>query len=182
MISSIAGSASAGSAWVEHLFERIDNDKDGSVSRDEFVDGAPENVSSTVAAALFDSLDTENSGLLSQDAFNSAFQQLAEGLQAALIAIQGDGQPPFMGERPDPAKSFAELDTDEDGTISREEFIAGRPDEISEEQASAMFDRLAGEGADSLTEEQLRAAMQPPPPPGGMGGPGGSGWRRRRNG
>lgn len=172
MISSIAGSTTASSQWADRVFSRIDNNKDGLVSRNEFVDGTPEAVSSTIATALFDTLDTESSGQFSQDDFSSAFQQLAEDLQAILIQVQGDGPPPpppgDMGERADPAAMFAELDTDGDGTVSREEFVAGRPDDVSEEQASALFDRIAGEDADSMTEEQFSAGMPPPPPPGGM--------------
>lgn len=163
MTSSIGGLGSS-SALYEKLFTKLDADKSGSVSRDEFVAGAPEDVSSEQAGALYDQLDSSGSGSLSKSDLATAFEQMSSETQAAMIQIQGGGL--------DLSQVFDDLDTDDDDTVSREEFVAGRPDDLSEEEANALFDEIAGEDSDSATEEQFTAGMQPPQAPssGGAGG------------
>ncbi|GAJ92432.1 hypothetical protein RRH01S_03_05070 [Rhizobium rhizogenes NBRC 13257] len=63
------------------------------------------------------------------------------------------------------------MDTDGDGNISEAEFVAARPSDVSEEQATNLFASFDTENTGSLTESQLASAMQsgqqPPPPPAG---------------
>lgn len=173
MTSGIGGLGSFSSAQFEKMFTRIDTNADGAVTRDEFIAGAPDDVSADKAGSLFDKLDGEGSGALSQSDLATAFQQMAATMQAGMIQAQA-GAMGGGGERPDASELFAKLDTDGDGSVSREEFVAGRPDEVSEEQASAFFDKIAGEDTDSIDQQSFVAAMQKPPsPPGGGGGRGG---------
>lgn len=76
----------------------------------------------------------------------------------------------------DPSEMLAKIDTDGDGSISRSEFVSGRPDGVDADQAGALFDSLDTESTGSLTTEQIKDGMEShrpgPPPPGGMG-PGG---------
>lgn len=172
MTSGIGGLGSFSSAQFEKMFTRIDTNADGAVTRDEFIAGAPDDVSADKAGSLFDKLDSEGSGALSQSDLATAFQQMAASMQAGMIQAQAGNM--GGGERPDASELFAKLDSDGDGSVSREEFVAGRPDEVSEEQASAFFDKIAGENTDSIDQQSFVAAMQkPPPPPGGGGGQGG---------
>ena len=176
MTSGIGGLGSYSSALFEKMFTRIDTIADGKVSRDEFVAGAPDDLSAEKAGALFDKLDGESSGALSQTDLATAFQQMAASMQAGMIQAQAASMGGDMdgGEPPDAADLFEKLDTDGDGAVSREEFVAGRPDDVSEEQASGLFDKLFGEDAGSVDSETFVAGMQqPPPPPGGGGGSGG---------
>ncbi|MFT4180287.1 MAG: EF-hand domain-containing protein [Rhizobium sp.] len=61
------------------------------------------------------------------------------------------------------------MDTDGDGSISEAEFVAARPSDVSEDQATALFKSFDTSNSGSLTQEQLANAMQqpngPPPPP-----------------
>lgn len=79
---------------------------------------------------------------------------------------------------PDASEMLAKIDTDGDGSISRSEFVSGRPDGVDADQAGALFDSLDTESTGSLTTEQIKDGMEShrpgPPPPGGMG-PGGMG-------
>ncbi|KAF0223265.1 MAG: hypothetical protein FD176_2084 [Rhodospirillaceae bacterium] len=176
MTSGIGGLGSFSSAQFEKMFTRIDTNADGAVTRDEFIAGAPDDVSADKAGSLFDKLDSESSGALSQSDLATAFQQMATSMQAGMIQAQAQaGSMGGGGERPDASELFAKLDTDGDGSVSREEFVSGRPDDVSEEQASAFFDKIAGEDTDSIDQQSFVAAMQKPPPPAGGGGGQGGG-------
>ncbi|WP_245464159.1 EF-hand domain-containing protein [Rhizobium sp. NXC24] len=63
------------------------------------------------------------------------------------------------------------MDTDGDGNISEAEFVAARPSDVSEDQATTLFKSFDTSNTGSLTEDQLASAMQsnepPPPPPSG---------------
>ena len=61
---------------------------------------------------------------------------------------------------PTAAQQFAALDTDGDGVVSEAEFVAGRPDGISEDQAKSLFSKLDPDGTGSLTEAQFASGMQ----------------------
>jgi Ca2+-binding EF-hand superfamily protein len=173
MTSGIGGLGSFSSAQFEKMFTRVDVNADGAVTRDEFIAGAPDDVSADKAGSLFDKLDSEGSGALSQSDLASAFQQMAASMQAGMIQAQAQASNTGGGgERPDASELFAKLDADGDGSVTREEFVSGRPDEVSEEQASAFFDKIAGENTDSIDQESFIAAMQPPRG-GGGGGQGG---------
>lgn len=172
MMQGIGGFGAPDASQIRNMFSRIDTDGDGKVTRDEFVAGAPDG-DDDKAGQLFDALDSQGSGSLSESDMLSAFQQLASQMQAVLIQQQQGHQGP-----PDPSSFFDNLDTDGDGSVSKEEFVAGRPDGVSEEDATSFFDELDSEGTGSLTKDQFVEAMQdaaPPPPPNMAGGqpPGG---------
>lgn len=83
------------------------------------------------------------------------------------------------GGKPDPTEMFEKLDSDGDGKLTRDEFVAGRPEDVSEDQAGSLYDSIANGNTDGLTAEQFAqgmASQQPPGggPPSGGGGGGGS--------
>ena len=150
------GTASA--AQYRSLFAKIDGNGDGKVTRSEFVSGAPADVSATDAGTLFDTLDQQQAGALSESDLASAFQQLSSVAQSLLIQLQGGPQGPSSGGFG--ADLLAKLDTDGDGKVSRDEFVAGRPDGASEDQAGALFDQIAGNNTGALTQQQLVDGLQ----------------------
>lgn len=94
---------------------------------------------------------------------------------------QGGMMPPDGGmqgaERPSASELYADMDADGDGSVTKDEFIAGRPEHASEEEATAFYNSIDTEGTGSITEEQFAESMEerqdagrpPMGPPGGMG-------------
>lgn len=148
------------------MFSTLDANGDGTLTEEEFVAGRPDDVSEEQAQAFYAELAGENSTGVTLDQFADAL--------ASVRPQDGGG----IG-RPDPSQLFSDLDTDGDGLLTREEFVAGRPEGVSEDEAAALYQKLVGDSADGVTEQQFSAAMTQtggaggPPPAGGGGGGGG---------
>ena len=119
----------------------LDTDGDGLVSKAEFVAGRPSDVSEDQAGTLFDSFDTEGAGSLSVDALTEAM--------SAQSSERPNGPPPAEDDQS--ASLLSDLDTNGDGLVSLEEFMAGRPDDVTESQASELFDLLDTSNTGSLS-------------------------------
>lgn len=145
-----------GTAQLTRAFGRMDADASGAVSRDEFVAGRAQGSSESQAGALFDALDSSGSGAMSAADLATAFQQMTSVLQATLLQAQEN--------RPDPRQAFSDMDSDGDGTLTKEEFVAARPDDASTEQAEREWSRIAGD-AQSLTERQFGDNLKQAGPP-----------------
>jgi Ca2+-binding EF-hand superfamily protein len=131
---------------------QLDSDGDGYVSKAEFVAARPSDVSEDQAGTLFDSFDSEGAGSLSVDA-------LTEAMSAQQSERAEGPPPPPPSDDDDLASLLSDLDTDGDGQVSKAEFVAGRPSDVSEEQAGTLFDSFDSEGAGSLSVDTLTEAM-----------------------
>ena len=129
---------------LSSLISDLDTDGDGLVSKAEFVAGRPSDASEDQAGTLFDSFDSESAGSLSVDALTEAM--------SAQSSQRPDGPPPPPpAEDEQTASLLFDLDTDGDGLVSLDEFMAGRPDDVTESQASQLFDLLDTSGTGSLS-------------------------------
>lgn len=155
-------SGSQGTQSMEEMFAEIDSDGDGSISQAEFEAFKPE--ASEDSAASPSSFDVQRS--------TSEF-----AMQMGPGGPHGAGGPP-----PGPPPSLSEKDSNEDGSISAEEFgITGS----SDAKATELFDKIDSDGSGDLSSEEVEAfeslmAEQRPhgpggPPPAGMGQDGGLG-------
>lgn len=165
MLQGIWSSSSANTSQLSKLFSKLDANNDKSVSKNEFVAGKPSDVTDDQASSMFDSLDSSKSGSLSESGMQTAFQQMATLMQSVLIQAQSDSSSTQQDGPPDSSEMFSSLDTDGDGSVTRSEFLAGKPDDISDEQAGAFFDKIAGKNGDSLTQAQFTEGMKSMAPP-----------------
>ena len=129
---------------LSSLLSDLDTDGDGLVSKAEFVAGRPSDVSEDQAGTLFDSFDSESAGSLSVDA-------LTEAMSAQSSQRPEGPPPPPPADDEQTASLLSDLDTDGDGLVSLDEFMAGRPDDVTESQASQLFDLLDTSGSGSLS-------------------------------
>src|SRR4051812_17390145 len=82
--------------YTQHaaLAKKLDVDANGSVSKSEFIDGAPQGVTAEAAGNLFDLFDTQQTGQIKDGDLANAFTQFANATRNALIQQQcgPDGQ------------------------------------------------------------------------------------------
>ncbi|BCW88877.1 hypothetical protein sos41_20210 [Alphaproteobacteria bacterium SO-S41] len=55
---------------------------------------------------------------------------------------------------------FSKIDGDQDGKVTKDEFVAARPKDISETKAADLYAKIDTEGTNALTEDQLKAGME----------------------
>ncbi|AHG48233.1 hypothetical protein RLEG12_04800 (plasmid) [Rhizobium leguminosarum bv. trifolii CB782] len=65
------------------------------------------------------------------------------------------------GQDGDDGTDVAQLDTDGDGYVSKAEFVAARPSDVTEDQAGTLFDSFDSEGSGSLSVDALRGHVRP---------------------
>lgn len=190
-MSNVSSVSTSMPAMRANLFSRIDTNADGKVAKEEFVAGRPSDLSAEKAESLFAKIDTEGTGSVTEDQFNRGMEAnrppgppqeqqaslSSEDLSALLDLLQGGGSarmqagnggvappgPPPAGAPPSASDRFAAMDADVDGLVSKAEFLAAKPEDVSEEQALALYDRIDSEGTGSFTLSQYEASL----PPGG---------------
>jgi len=168
-------SSSLTTTLSSQLFSKIDTNADSSVSKEEFLAGRPDAVGETEAAALFDGIDSDGSGGISDAEFETHFEEKAGGaeptgnLSSELLgtildllsggdaSAEDDGGSGFM----DAAELFASMDSDGDGAVTEAEFTASRPENMTEEQAVALFNDIDTEGSGAISQAQFEAALTP---------------------
>lgn len=103
-------------------------------------------------------------------------QKLLSQLMTVLMNAQGQSSQSTQDADEDgtsPADRVAAMDSDGDGMVTQAEFVAARPDDVSEEQASSLFASFDSEDAGTLSVDALSEAMaqgpgqapRGPPPP-----------------
>ncbi|MDP2698606.1 hypothetical protein [Thalassospira sp.] len=91
-------------------------------------------------------------------------EQLSEAMRVAMLQFQESDDTDKSDGLPDARDMFANLDSDGDGLLSKEEFLAGKPDGVSDEQAENLWNRMAGDDATSIGENDFLTAMALRPP------------------
>ncbi|WP_431324388.1 EF-hand domain-containing protein [Rhizobium sp. YTU87027] len=131
-----------------------------------------QSISSNVAAA--GSSGGVSSTASDDSASIDSAQKLLSQLMSMLMSMQ-QGQTTSGGDQPgtDTAQDdrVTSMDTDGDGQVSMAEFVAARPSDVSEDQATSLFNSFDTEGSGSLTVDQLQEAMSANAPPMGAGPP-----------
>lgn len=187
-MSSVSSATSSNAAYYasqKTLFSKLDADENGTLSKEEFVSGRPKNVAEKQASELYAKIDSSSTNALTEDQFDEGMKsnrpstgieaQLSGDAMAVLMQLSWQGgmmsfgdDTGGMGGQPSISDLYADMDADSDGTVTKDEFISSRPEDMSEEDAKAFYEKIDTESTGSITEEQLAASMKGPGGPGGM--------------
>jgi len=168
---------SRGAGQSDDLFSKVDSDGSGNVSSDELTAllqkmNGQESVSEEDAAALFSQLDSDDDGSLSQAEFDAARPQNAGGMPPpppaqASASTESDsdstgtavasGVGGAGGARGSTTTVYDELDTNEDGTVSLAERLAGAAEDAAD-AALNVVDQLK-QSAESWTQNARNALL-----------------------
>lgn len=187
-ISGLGGGGMDMSAMRQAMFKQIDTNGNGKVSKDEFVSGRPKGVSESQAAELFGKIDSKGTGEVTQSELDSGLEKnkpsgmsglggnLSSDMMATLLQMLSGGDSSSSNassasssDSDLASKIFSQIDADEDGKVTKDEFVKNRPQFISEADATKQFDAIDKEGTGSITKDQF-AANAPQPPSFGGGG------------
>ncbi|KIL98406.1 hypothetical protein CCC_03689 [Paramagnetospirillum magnetotacticum MS-1] len=146
----------------------------------------PTDMRSAIEAKLKEDV---SSGSLTQEQADTVIKALDEFESQIKQSGSAGGDQGGQGG-PDASKLFSKLDSNNDGKLTEDEFVSGRPDNVSEDQAKQLYQKIAeksgGDASSGLTQDQFSSGFSaaapsggPPagggaPPAGGGGGGGGS--------
>lgn len=125
-------------------------------------------VSSTDWAALISQYASQRTN--KTDTTTSSSQDLSSNL-AGVTAINSDGDTLQLSEAAlSAAEMFSKMDTDGDDSLSKSEFVAARPADVTEEMASTLYSSLDSDSSGAVTVtvteyETVLANNAPSPPP-----------------
>ncbi len=155
-------------------FAKIDQNADGKVSKDEFVAGRPKHASEAQASALYDKIDSQKTNGLTQDQLDTGLKAnrpseprrdgLSDKVLAALLQavqqLQGNAK---FGQAEKVGKEFDKIDSNADGKVTKDEFVAARPDDISTQDAEALFSSIDTEKSGTISKEQFIKSAETAP-------------------
>ncbi len=152
----MSGVSSIGSSMTAASYSPLDKNQDGVVDAQELEAAAQSGLLS--ASIVNDENGESSSDPSATDVFSgnlaSMLLQMQQNTQSS-SSTSGDGS---SSESP-MDQLFASLDTNQDGTISQDEFVAGRPKDMSQSDAEALFKSLDTQNAGSLAKDQFAEGL-----------------------
>ncbi|MCY1664084.1 EF-hand domain-containing protein [Rhizobium sp. SL86] len=152
-----ATSTGTGEGSGQDRLAELDADGDGVLSETEFLAGKPDDVTDDMASNLFGELDADGDGAISAE-------ELAQSEPSAKRAGGPPPPPQDVAEDETDEETVDPLDTDGDGQVSEAEFLAGRPDDVTEEMATNLFSNLDTDGDGIISADELAAMKEQQPP------------------
>jgi Ca2+-binding EF-hand superfamily protein len=126
--------AQTGQQQIQRDFSQVDLDQDGNISQSEFQQAQLDQTGKS-----YQSLDIDKDGVISQREYEAAKNLSAGGMAEA---------------------EFGDVDVDEDGNISRDEFLLGAPDTQHEQAFAQSWDRFDVDRDGVLDEIEFEKAQQ----------------------
>jgi len=123
-----------------------------------------------------------NAGMRGWEGSRPPEGKISSEVMSVLMQLSQQGMIPPDSEmhgadRPSASDLYGEMDSDDSGAVTKDEFLATRPEHASEEEATSLFNSIDTKGTGTITEEQFTTAMEAREgsrgPGGHMGPPGG---------
>ncbi|AYG58603.1 EF-hand domain-containing protein [Rhizobium jaguaris] len=154
----MSGISSVGSSMTAASYNPLDKNGDGIVDAQELQQAAQ---SGLLSASILN--DEDSSDPSATDAFSSNLASMLLQMQqsgASGSSQTGTNSSSGSSSNQSPMDQlFASLDTNHDGKVSSDEFVAGRPKDMSESDAANLFKSLDTQGSGSLNKDQFAEGL-----------------------
>jgi Ca2+-binding EF-hand superfamily protein len=145
-----------GAPSAADIYAGMDTDGDGSVTQAEFLSARPDDMSEDDATTLYNAIDTDATGSITEAQFSDAMKQ--QGAPTGGAPAQGAGGGSGSSGDASSDGTFDVLDTNKDGVVSEDEYLAAHPEDVANEQA-ALLQSVDGQDARSTGEQQFSDFM-----------------------
>lgn len=170
--SSDSSSATATGQAGDDLFGKVDSEGDGAVSQTELqalleaMSGGKASQTGVSSDELFSQLDADGDGSLSEAEFDAGRPSGAGAEAGGMQALGGMPPPPGgpggargAGDASgnSSAASYDPLDTNEDGTVSAAERLAGSTSSVEQDAITALFNAIDTDGDANISASESKA-------------------------
>ncbi|KEA07429.1 EF-hand domain-containing protein [Agrobacterium rhizogenes] len=155
----MSGISSVGSSMSAASYNPLDKNHDGVVDAQELQEAAQSGLLS--ASVLGDEDSDDSSDQSPTSAFSGNLASMLLQMQQASASSQAgtDTSSDDSSDQSPMDQLFASLDTNKDGKVSSDEFVAGRPKDMSESDAANLFKSLDTQNSGSLDKDQFAEGL-----------------------
>lgn len=152
----MSGVSSIGSSMTAASYSPLDKNQDGVVDAQELQEAAQ---SGLLSASILNDEDSDSSSDPSAtDVFSGNLASMLLQMQQSSQSGTSTSTDGSSDESP-MDQLFASLDTNQDGSVSEAEFVAGRPQDMSESDADNLFKSIDTQGSGSVTKDQFAEGL-----------------------
>lgn len=152
----MSGVSSIGSSMTAASYSPLDKNQDGVVDAQELQEAAQSGLLS--ASVLNDEDSDSSSDPSATDVFSGNLASMLLQMQQNSQSGSSSSTDASSDESP-MEQLFASLDTNKDGKVSQDEFVAGRPKGMSESDAEGLFKSLDTQNTGSLDKDQFAEGL-----------------------
>lgn len=153
----MSGVSSVGSSMTAASYSPLDKNQDGIVDAQELQEAAQ---SGLLSASVLSDEDNGSSDPSATDVFSGNLASMLLQMQQTGASQSSTASSTGGSSRQSPMDQlFASLDTNKDGKVSADEFVAGRPKDMSESDAQNLFKSIDTQGSGSLSKEQFAEGL-----------------------
>lgn len=154
----MSGVSSVGSSMTAASYSPLDKNQDGIVDAQELQEAAQSGLLS--ASVLSDEDNGSSSDPSATDVFSGNLASMLLQMQQTGASQSSTASSTGGSSSQSPMEQlFASLDTNKDGKVSADEFVAGRPKDMSESDAQNLFKSIDTQGSGSLSKDQFAEGL-----------------------
>lgn len=154
----MSGVSSVGSSMTAASYSPLDKNQDGIVDAQELQEAAQSGLLS--ASVLSDEDNGSSSDPSATDVFSGNLASMLLQMQQTGASQSSTASSTGGSSSQSPVDQlFTSLDTNMDGKVSADEFVAGRPKDMSESDAQNLFKSIDTQGSGSLSKDQFAEGL-----------------------
>ena len=153
----MSGVSSVGSSMTAAPYSPLDKNQDGIVDAQELQEAAQ---SGLLSASVLSDEDNGSSDPSATDVFSGNLASMLLQMQQTGASQSSTASSTGGSSSQSPMDQlFTSLDTNKDGKVSADEFVAGRPKDMSESDAQNLFKSIDTQGSGSLSKDQFAEGL-----------------------